>query len=87
MPKGGILTVTAMKVDNEYVIAVTDTGTGMSNDVKNKLFKPFYTTKRWGTGLGLTVCKQVVEAHGGNISVESDLGKGSTFTMRIPVTQ
>ena len=84
MPNGGILTITAVKADNEYVISVTDTGLGISPDAKSNLFKPFYTTKRWGTGLGLTICKQIAEAHGGTISVESEVGKGSTFTMKIP---
>ncbi len=84
MPNGGILTLSAVKTDDEHVISVTDTGLGMSPDVKTNLFKPFYTTKRWGTGLGLTICKQVAEAHGGSISVESELGKGSTFTIKIP---
>jgi signal transduction histidine kinase len=85
MPNGGMLTLTAVKADNEYMISVTDTGLGITPDVKKNLFKPFYTTKRWGTGLGLTICKQVAEAHGGTISVESEVGKGSTFTMKIPV--
>jgi signal transduction histidine kinase len=84
MPNGGILTLSAIKTENEYVISVTDTGLGMSSDVKSNLFKPFYTTKRWGTGLGLTICKQVAEAHGGTISVESEVGKGTTFTMKVP---
>ena len=84
MPNGGILTLSAVKTENEYVISVTDTGLGISSDVKSNLFKPFYTTKRWGTGLGLTICKQVAEAHGGTISVESEVGKGTTFTMKVP---
>ncbi|MGQ9759944.1 MAG: two-component system sensor histidine kinase NtrB [Candidatus Methanomethylicaceae archaeon] len=84
MPKGGTLTLSAKIEDDNFVIKISDTGAGIPKDVLNKLFTPFYTTKAKGMGLGLSVCKNLVEAHGGTISVESHVGKGTTFTITIP---
>jgi signal transduction histidine kinase len=66
---------------NEAVVEISDTGCGMSDEVKARLFEPFFTTKPKGigTGIGLTICKNIVESHGGRIEVESVVGKGSTF--------
>ncbi len=68
------------------LISVVDTGTGMAQDVQARLFEPFFTTKKVGegTGLGLSMCKSIVNAHGGTIQVSSDVGKGSTFTVMLP---
>lgn len=85
MPRGGTLTVSIRKEGEVLEIAVTDTGIGISPESQENLFRPFYTTKPRGTGLGLAVCKQAVEAHGGSIAVASREGAGSTFTIRLPL--
>lgn len=84
MPTGGTLTLNARLEDDNFVFVVKDTGVGMPKEVLDKLFTPFFTTKPKGMGLGLSVCKKLVEAHGGTISVESEMGKGTTFTITIP---
>ena len=85
MPDGGRLTVTVTSYDGAVGIAVQDTGGGIEPAAKERLFEPFFTTKARGVGLGLVVCKRIVEAHGGQIGVESVVGKGSTFCFTIPV--
>lgn len=75
-----------MKPATEFIeIRVADTGVGISPENIKKLFQPLFTTKARGIGLGLTVCKNLTEANGGRIAVESVLGKGTTFTMILPV--
>jgi PAS domain S-box-containing protein len=85
MPQGGILTISSKKSDGNVEIALTDTGLGMSENVMGNLWKPFQTTKAKGMGLGLAICKRIVEAHGGNISVKSKEGEGTTMTIRLPI--
>jgi signal transduction histidine kinase len=85
MPQGGTLAVSSSSQDGRVEIGVADTGTGMTEQVMKKLWTPLFTTKKKGMGLGLSICKRIVEAHGGSISVESTLGKGSTFTVKLPV--
>jgi signal transduction histidine kinase len=87
MPKGGKLEIACARVDSELLITVKDTGIGMPKEVVENVFKPFFTTKTKGTGFGLYTSKRIVEAHGGKISVESEVGKGTTFTIRIPIKQ
>ena len=84
MPSRGDLTVVLTRSDEIIEINITDTGVGIPKEIMDNLFRPFYTTKPRGTGLGLAVCRQAVEAHGGTITVTSEPGKGSTFTIRIP---
>jgi len=84
MPKGGKLEVAAAQSDTEAVITISDTGTGIPNEVKPKLFTPMMTTKAKGQGLGLAVVKRLVEALKGTISFESEVGVGTTFTIRLP---
>lgn len=84
MPNGGMLTVESTKVKEGVAISFSDTGVGISSEVMTKLWSPLFTTKAKGMGLGLTICKRIVEAHGGTISAESSTGKGSTFTITIP---
>jgi signal transduction histidine kinase len=62
-------------------VGVQDTGEGMSEDVVKKLFHPFFTTKEKGTGLGLSVCRDIMKEHNGYIHVQSEPGRGSTFTL------
>jgi len=84
MQDGGVLKLEAKKEKGEVLIAVRDTGSGISEDELAKLFRPFYTTKPKGLGLGLAFCMKVVEAHGGTIEVGSQVNEGTTFTMRLP---
>ena len=85
MPKGGKLTITSKKTNGKLEITFTDTGRGMQKDILEKIWTPLFTTKAKGMGLGLPICKRIVEAHGGDISVESIVGKGTTFTVTIPI--
>ena len=87
MPDGGTLTVSAALEDGSVAISVRDTGTGIRTELQDKLFKPLFTGKAKGTGLGLAVVKRIVEAHEGQVTVESEVGKGSTFTVRLPATE
>jgi len=85
MPEGGQLTITASQTEEVVLISVQDTGVGIPEEALPKLFYPLYTTKAKGVGLGLAVCQRLVEAHGGSITVESQVGRGSTFTVKLPV--
>jgi PAS domain S-box-containing protein len=85
MPKGGTLTIKSAKSHDRLQVAFTDTGTGIPREVLAKLWSPLLTTKAKGMGFGLPIAKRLVEAHGGSIAVESNLGKGSTFTLMLPL--
>jgi hypothetical protein len=85
MPEGGSLDVSAVCEDHGVLIRVKDSGMGIPEDLRPDLFKAFITTKSKGMGLGLAFCKRAVEAHGGTITVESEVGVGTTFTVRLPV--
>lgn len=86
MPNGGTLTVTSKKVQSNVEISFKDTGRGMSKETVSKLWTPLFTTKAQGMGFGLAICKRIVEAHGGRITTESAIGKGTTFTVTLPIT-
>jgi PAS domain S-box-containing protein len=85
MPIGGTLTIRSRKVNANVQIVFSDTGVGMSKQVLDKLWRPLFTTKAKGMGFGLPICKRIVEAHGGKISVETTVGKGTTFTIIVPI--
>jgi signal transduction histidine kinase len=85
MPEGGRVTVGAVSGGGVVTMWVTDTGLGIPGDVRARLFEPFFTTKARGVGLGLAVCSRVVEAHHGEIAVESSPGEGSTFRVTLPM--
>jgi len=68
-------------------IAISDTGEGIPEERLQKIFEPYYTTKESGTGLGLTIVYKIVKEHGGDIRVESEKGRGSTFTVFLPQSQ
>ncbi|MCW4001482.1 MAG: ATP-binding protein [Candidatus Bathyarchaeota archaeon] len=87
MPNGGILTVRALEKDGNVEVYVGDTGLGIPEEIKPKLFTPMVTTKSKGQGLGLAVVKRLVEALGGTITYTSQKGKGTTFEVRIPLKQ
>lgn len=85
MPHGGKITLKATLEGNEACISVEDTGQGIPDEVKCKLFKPLVTTKPRGQGFGLVVVKRLVEALGGKVTFESEVGKGTKFTIKLPV--
>ena len=87
MPKGGELTIATSEAEGDLVIAVRDTGVGIPNENLGKLFTAFFSTKAQGQGLGLAVCKRLIEAQGGTITVQSQLGNGTIFTVRIPAQE
>jgi len=68
-------------------IRFTDTGMGISKENMDKIFTPFFTTRAKGIGMGLAVCKKLVEEHNGTIDVKSKEGTGSTFTVKLPIRQ
>ena len=84
MPKGGKLTIHVYKEAKGVIISVKDTGVGVPEDLKNKLFTPMFTTKAKGQGFGLPVIKRMTEALGGTVSFQSKEGKGTTFIVRLP---
>jgi signal transduction histidine kinase len=84
MPNGGELKIATRKTKKETHVSFQDTGTGIPETDLPNLFQPFHTTKAKGQGLGLPVCKRIAEAHGGQIAVNSTIGKGSTFTVKLP---
>lgn len=92
MPEGGLLTVSIDSVTDgrrdgfrHIEISIKDTGGGMSKEALDKMFEPFRTTKNGGMGLGLTISRKIIEQHGGNINVESAIGRGTTFVVKLPV--
>ena len=93
MPEGGEITISTAsgkKLDNilqDINIQVSDSGPGIPAEMQKKLFDPFFTTKYGGTGLGLTITHSIVDGHKGSIDVESKIGKGTTFTVTLPITQ
>lgn len=88
MPHGGKLTVKSEQEGNFAVISITDTGIGMTSEVRKRVFEPFFTTKgAQGLGMGLSVVYGIISRHKGQVSVSSSPGRGSTFTIRIPVTE
>ncbi len=84
MPNGGKLTIHAYKEEKDILIAVKDTGVGIPEKVKGKLFTPMFTTKSKGQGFGLAVIKRMSESLGGTVTFESEEGKGTTFIIRLP---
>jgi signal transduction histidine kinase len=70
--------------DENVVIKVIDTGAGIQEEIMGKIFDPLFTTKQVGTGLGLSSCKSIVDQHGGTISASSKVGRGTTFTIKMP---
>ncbi len=85
MPGGGVLTIESSLRSGAISVKITDTGTGIPEENRKKLFSPFFTTKKNGTGLGLAITYRIIENHRGTIDVTSQAGRGSTFTVTIPV--
>lgn len=87
MPEGGRITIATRCRDRKVVVEVSDTGVGMDEETKARIFEPFFTTKPDGTGLGLSICRRIVAEHGGTMKVESEPGRGSTFTVILPASK
>jgi signal transduction histidine kinase len=85
MPNGGQLTLSAQKKGKKAILTIEDTGVGIPDELKSKMFKPLFTTKAKGQGFGLPVVKRLVEAQGGKISFESKEGKGTKFIIELPL--
>ena len=85
MPTGGELTIQVRIENGRCVLRIIDTGHGMPPEVVSRVFKPYYTTKPGGSGLGLATSRKIIEAHGGTIGVESEPTRGTCFTITLPV--
>jgi signal transduction histidine kinase len=84
MPDGGEITLVASPTDGGVRLEIIDTGPGMAPDVVAKVFKPFFTTKPGGNGLGLPITRKIIEAHGGTLEAQSEIGHGTRFSMWLP---
>jgi two-component system sensor histidine kinase HydH len=85
MPEGGTLTLKANTSNGNFVISVTDTGTGIAPENRTRIFEPYFTTKPKGSGLGLAIACRIIEAHGGTITVFSEAGQGCRFEISFPI--
>ena len=85
MGNGGELMIRTFRNKRHIQIDITDTGTGIPKDIINKIFQVYFSTKKTGTGLGLPTTKRIVEEHKGTISVQSEEGKGTNFSIRLPI--
>ncbi len=86
MPDGGELTVRLSKSCDAYTLTIRDTGTGIPKEDMERLYEPFFTTKKDRIGMGLVYCKEVVEAHDGALNIRSS-HEGTTVTVTLPVTE
>lgn len=87
MTRGGLLTIATGASPDAAWITVNDTGTGIAPELQRRIFEPFYTTKTKGTGLGLMIVERIVKAHGGRIDLQSEVGRGTTFKLWLPLVE
>ena len=87
MRKGGILHVSTEATDDHVIVAFRDTGGGISGENLSKLFQPYFTTKAEGSGLGLMIVQRIVRDHGGEIEIQSDVGRGTTVRILLPLRE
>lgn len=85
MPQGGVLELQTYQRDNHVVLEIIDNGKGMSPETQARMFDAFYSTKKGGSGLGLPTVRKIVEAHNGTISCESEVGRGTRFSIALPI--
>jgi len=85
MPEGGLVTLSLLKQDQTAILSVADTGCGISEKNLEEIFSPFFTTKEKGNGLGLAEAHKIIQAHHGKMEVRSKLGKGTVFTLSLPL--
>ena len=86
MTRGGVLTLCTEAREDGVCLVVKDTGGGIPQDLLNRIFEPFYTTKKKGSGLGLMIVQRIVRDHGGRIQLESNVGQGTTFRIWLPLS-
>jgi two-component system sensor histidine kinase HydH len=84
MDRGGELIIRTFRRKDWVVLQICDTGCGMTADTQDRIFEPYFTGRRKGTGLGLAIAQKIIDSHDGTISVESERGKGTAFTVRFP---
>jgi signal transduction histidine kinase len=87
MPKGGSITITSKETYPDLELSVSDTGAGIPEEIMNRIWEPLFTTKPKGMGFGLAICKKIVEAHGGSITVDSEVGLDTVFTITLSLVQ
>jgi PAS domain S-box-containing protein len=87
MPDGGTLRIATELSGDEVLLSITDTGVGIPDEILGKIFEPYFTTRDYGSGIGLTIVYKVVKEHFGDIAVSSQEGRGTTFTIAFPVPQ
>jgi two-component system sporulation sensor kinase C len=86
MPKGGTISIATSLTGFHVSIRIGDTGCGIPKELQEKIFKPFFSTKgEKGTGLGLAICSKIIAQHKGELRVESEIDKGTAFTIFLPV--
>jgi len=85
MPEKGTLEIRSGQTKDNVEIAFADTGMGIPDEALPKIFTPLFTTKAQGMGFGLAICKRIVESHGGTITVKTEVNKGTTFTITLPI--
>jgi signal transduction histidine kinase len=83
-PNGGQILVSTLREGGHVLIRVTDTGAGIAPELQGKVMDPYFSTKKSGTGLGLPTAQRVAEEHGGSLRLQSEVGKGTQFTLRLP---
>jgi signal transduction histidine kinase len=81
---GGTITVEVEEEKDRYVVGIEDTGSGIREENLNKIFNPFFSTKEEGSGLGLSIVRNIMEAHGGSITIESKVDSGTKVTITLP---
>ncbi len=84
MPSGGEITITGELTNHDYELHITDTGVGIPKDILDEIWNPLFTTKSKGMGFGLSICRRILEYHGGSIEVKSKVGEGTSFTIILP---
>ena len=87
MTTGGTLTLQTGETGDSVWVSVADTGGGIPQEQINRIFEPFYTTKKKGTGLGLMIVQRIIRAHNGRIELESHVGRGTTFRLWLPLPE
>jgi signal transduction histidine kinase len=87
MPQGGTLTLRGRQNATAVQLEISDTGSGVPPEQYAQIFEPLYTTKPGGTGLGLFIVQEIVTAHGGQVTMQSTVGHGTTFTITLPLAE
>lgn len=87
MPNGGNLDIKTKNKNHKFYLEISDTGNGIPNKIQSKIFDLYFTTKKDGGGIGLSICKNIMEAHEGKLYFNSKIGKGTTFTMEFPAKE